>query len=142
MSSSPHSPPISRAAYYASEAFRQLGGGRLPEAVRAAEDAVALFAASREPAPILVIAAHFDLAHAHLAGGDLAAVTETLHPVLSTARPENGTVPNISRANSMRNLIAAGPDAESTAAVELDNALAVFCATPATSRELDHGITD
>lgn len=131
-----------KAAYYASEAFRELGGHRLPEAVRAAEDAVALFAAGSEPAPILVVTAHFDLAHAHLAGGDLAAVTETLYPVLGTTGPENRTLPGISRANSMRDLIAASPEGGSAAAAELDNALAVFSATPATSRELDQGIID
>jgi hypothetical protein len=133
-----------KAAYYASEAHRELGGtGHLNAAVNWAVTAVDEFAAERRPNPQFVAAASIDLARAHLARGDLDAVGEHLAPILSSTVTEQRTVPVISRATSLNLLLAKHPDIVSSRVAGLRDDLAEFCAAPAISPpELEQNSTD
>jgi hypothetical protein len=133
-----------KAAYYASEAHRELGGtSHLDAAVDWAVIAVEEFAAERRPNAQFVAAARIDLARAHLARGDLDAVGEHLAPVLAATVTEQRTVPVISRATSLNTLLGAHPDVASSAVATLRDDLAEFCSAPATSpSELEQGPTD
>ncbi|MGH3752472.1 MAG: hypothetical protein ACRDRP_07205 [Pseudonocardiaceae bacterium] len=132
-----------KAAYYASEAHRELGGARhLNAAVDWAVTAVEEFTAERRPNTQFIAAARIDLARAHLAHGDLDAVGEHLAPVLTGTVAEQRTVPVISRATSLNTLLSGHPDVASSTVAALRDDLAEFCATPATSPELEQGSTD
>jgi len=118
--------PAGKAAYYASEAFRETGA--LTEAIEWAQNSVSAFESDLQPSTQLVAAAHMDLVRAHVATGDLAAATEHLSPVLDTD-PEHRTVPVMSRARTLRDTVTqTGPDA-----TVFRDSLDAFCATPATT---------
>ncbi|SDC73964.1 hypothetical protein [Actinokineospora iranica] len=122
-----------KAAYYASEAHRELGGDKhLDAAIDWALTAVNEFAAERHPNAQFVAAARIDLTRAHLARGDLDAVGEHLAPVLSTVA-EQRTVPVISRVRSLTTLLSGHPGIESSTVASLRDDLAEFCSTPAAS---------
>jgi hypothetical protein len=136
--------PTGKAAYYASEAHRELGGdSHLTAAVDWAAIAVAEFTAAREPNSQFVAAALIDLARAHLARNDLDAVAESLAPVLSSTVRDQRTVPVISRARSLNQLLNSHPQADSPIMRSLRDELHEFCSTPAVSPpELRHGSDD
>jgi hypothetical protein len=123
-----------KAAYYASEAHRELGGpDHLDAAVNWAVTAVDEFTAEPRPNAQFVAAARIDLARAHLARGDLDAVAEHLTPVLRGTVTEQRTVPVISRARSLEDLLAAHPEAASSTVASLRDDLDAFRTHPATT---------
>jgi hypothetical protein len=123
---------IGKAAYYASEAHRELGGAEhLDAAVDLAHTALDEFTAEPRPNVPFVAAARFDLALAHLAQGDLDAVGEHLAPVLRATQAEYRSVPVIGRARSLNTLLAQRPDLTSSTLVVLRDDLAEFCTHPA-----------
>lgn len=133
-----------KAAYYASEAHRELGGtGHLDAAVDWAVTAVAEFAAERRPNTQFIAAARIDLARAHLARGEVDAAAEHLAPVLASTIAEQRTVPVISRAASLNALLSARPDLASSTLAALRDDLAEFCSAPAAGpTELGPSSTD
>lgn len=118
--------PRGKAAYYASEAYRETGA--LPEAVTWAQTAVELFSAEPRPSTQLVAAARMDLARAHITSGQVAAAGEHLAPVLTSTDSEHRTVPVLSRARTLRGLLAGHDSVE---AVDVRAELDAFCAAPA-----------
>ncbi|SMD20633.1 helix-turn-helix domain-containing protein [Kibdelosporangium aridum] len=121
-----------KAAYYASEAHRELGGTEhMGAAVAWAASAVDQFTAESQPNAQFVAAARIDLARAHLARGDLDAVGEHLSPVLRSTVAEHRTVPVMSRARSLSTLLEKRSDQDSHTVVSLRDDLADFCAHPA-----------
>ncbi|MGH3900340.1 MAG: hypothetical protein ACRDTA_19265 [Pseudonocardiaceae bacterium] len=121
-----------KAAYYASEAHRELGGtAHLNAAVDWALTAVDEFTAESRPNASFIAAAHIDLAGAYLARGDLDAVSEQLAPVLRATRTEYRTVPVISRARSLHNQLTQRPDLTSSTLTALHDDLTEFCTHPA-----------
>jgi transcriptional regulator with XRE-family HTH domain len=130
-----------KAAYYASEAHRELGGTvHMDAAVAWAVSAVDQFTAEARPNAQFVAAARFDLARAHLARGDLDAVGEHLSPVLWSTVAEHRTVPVMSRARSLSTLLEKRSDVASRRMVSLRDDLADFCAHPAVGPdELESG---
>jgi hypothetical protein len=133
-----------KAAYYASEAHRELGGAdRLDAAVDWALTAVNEFTGQSRPSAQFVAAARIDLARAHLARGDLDAVSEHIAPVLTATDAEQRTVPVISRVRSLNDLLAHRPDAASATVASLREDLDEFCTHPAaTPAGLEPGATD
>ncbi|EWM19854.1 XRE-family transcriptional regulator [Kutzneria sp. 744] len=124
--------PTGKAAYYASEAYRGLGGlNHLDAAVTWAQTAVQEFAGEREPNVQFVAAARIDLAGAHLARGDLDAVGEHLAKALSSTVVGHRTVPVISRARALNTTLTALPTADPSKVAALRSGLDEFCATPA-----------
>ncbi|MEU0646068.1 hypothetical protein [Streptomyces umbrinus] len=122
-----------KAAYYASEAHRELGGtSSLDTAVNWAEAAVEEFITERRPNAQFVAAARIDLARAFLARGDLEAVAEHLAPVLSATSSDQRTVPVIGRAKALNGLLDSHPEIEASSASALAEALTDFCNAPAT----------
>jgi hypothetical protein len=133
-----------KAAYYASEAYRELGGtDHMDAAVEWARIAVDAFTAESRPNAQFVAAARFDLARAHLARGDLDAVGEHLCPVLRSTVAEHRTVPVISRARSLNTLLEKRSDLGSRRVVSMRDDLAEFCDHPAVGpAELESGTAD
>ncbi len=133
-----------KAAYYASEAHREIGGtDHLAAAVDWAVTAVDELTAERHPNAQFVAAARIDLARAHLARGDLDAVREHLVPVLRSTVTEQRTVPVTSRARSLHTLLAERPDIASSTVASLRDELAEFCTHPAAAPVgLEPGSTD
>ena len=120
------------AALCASEAHYALGGtGDLDAAVDWAHTALDEFSAEPQPKAMYIAAARFDLALAHLAQGDLDAVSEHLAPVLRSTQAEYRSVPIIGRARSLNTLLAQRPDLASPTLVTLRDDLAEFCTHPA-----------
>jgi hypothetical protein len=120
------------AAYYASEAHYALGGTNdLDAAVDWARTALDEFTAESRPKALHLAAARFDLALAHLARGDLDAVSEHLAPVLGSTQAEYRTVPVIGRARSLNTLLAQRPDLASSTLATLREDLTEFCTHPA-----------
>lgn len=120
-----------KAAYYASEAHRDLGGAdHLEAAVRWAAIAVDEFTAERTPSTPLVAAARFDLSWAYLVAGNVDDATGHLTPTLQATEAQHRTVPVISRARSlqaaMARFFATAADARG-----LHDELAQFCLAPA-----------
>ncbi|MDQ3150170.1 MAG: hypothetical protein M3R63_00050 [Actinomycetota bacterium] len=132
-----------KAAYYASEAHRELGDtDHLDAAVDWAVTAVDEFTTERRPNAQFVAAARIDLARAHLSRGDLDAVSEHLAPVLRSTVTEHRTVPVISRARSLNTLLADRPDIASSTVAALRDDLTEFCTHPAvTPAGLEPGST-
>lgn len=132
-----------KAAYYASEAHRELGGtDHMDAAVSWAATAVDQFTTESRPNAQFVAAARIDLARAHLARGDLDAVGEHLGPVLRSTDAEHRTVPVISRARSLSTLLEKRSDLASRKVTFLRDDLADFCAHPAVGpAELESGQT-
>jgi hypothetical protein len=135
--------PSGKAAYYASEAHRELGGtDHVDTAVGWAVIAVDEFTAESRPNAQFVAAARIDLARAHLARGDLDAVGEHLRPVLRSTDAEHRTVPVMSRARSLSTLLEKRSDLLSRKVTSLRDDLADFCAHPAVGpTELESGPT-
>ncbi|WP_331722263.1 hypothetical protein [Streptomyces canus] len=133
-----------KAAYYASEAHRELGGtNHLDSAVDWAVIAVDEFIAERTPNAQFVAAARIDLARAHLARGDLDAVAEHLNPVLTATVAEQRTVPVIGRAKALNALLGNHPAIDTSTASSLRESLVEFCAAPApTPTELERDSAD
>lgn|GEM_PF-2097492 len=120
------------AALLASEAHYALGGtDHLDAAVDLAHTAVNELTAEAQPKVKYITAARFDLALAHLARGDLDAVSEHLAPVLRSTRAEYRTVPGISRARSLHTLLTQRTDLASGTMTALRDDLAEFCVHPA-----------
>ena len=120
------------AAYYASEAHCALGGtDHLDAAVDLARTALDEFTAEPQPRAPYIAAARFDLALAHLARGDLNAVSEHLTPVLRATQAEYRSVPVIGRARSLNALLAQRPDLASSTLAALRDELTEFCTHPA-----------
>jgi hypothetical protein len=120
-----------KAAYYASEAHRELGGAdHLEAAVRWAAIAVDEFTAERTPRAPLVAAAQFDLARAYLAAGNLDDAVGHLTPTLRATEAQHRTVPLISRARSLQSALAR-LSTTAAAARGLRDELAQFCLAPA-----------
>jgi hypothetical protein len=120
------------AALLASEAHCALGGTEhLDAAVNWAHTALDEFTAEAPPKAMYVAAARFDLALAHLARGDLDAVSEHLAPVLRATDAEYRTVPVIGRARSLNALLAQRPDLASPTLATLSDDLTEFCTHPA-----------
>ncbi len=120
-----------KAAYYASETHRELGGANHFEAaVRWAAIAVDEFTAERKPSAPLVAAARFDLARAYLADGNLDDAAGYLTPTLQATDAQHRTVPVISRARSLQNALVR-LSTTAAAAREIHDELAEFCLTPA-----------
>ncbi len=134
---------VGTAAYYASEAHRELGGtDHLDAAVELARTALDEFTAEPRPSALHIGAARFDLALAHLAQGDLDAVREHLAPVLLSTPAEYRTVPGIGRARSLNTLLAQRPDLASSTLAALRDDLTEFCTHPApTPAGLEPGST-
>ncbi|MCE7002226.1 hypothetical protein LWC34_05200 [Kibdelosporangium philippinense] len=130
-----------KAAYYASEAHRELGGTEhMDAAVAWAASAVEQFTAESQPNAQFVAAARMDLARAHLARGDLDAVGEHLSPTLRSTVAEHRTVPVLSRARSLSTLLENRSDQGSLTVASLRDDLADFCAHPAVGPvELESG---
>ncbi|MGH3684699.1 MAG: hypothetical protein ACRDSM_06530 [Pseudonocardiaceae bacterium] len=131
------------AALSASEAHCALGGTEpLDAAVDWARTALDEFSTEAEPKAMYVAAARFDLALAHLARGDLDAVSEHLAPVLRATDAEYRTVPVIGRARSLNTLLAQRPDLASNTLATLRDDLTEFCTHPApTPAGLEPGAT-
>jgi hypothetical protein len=122
-----------KAAYYASEANRELGGAdHLDAAVRWATIAVDEFTAERTPSAPLVAAAQFDLARAYLAAGNLDDAAGHLTPTLRATEAQHRTVPVVSRARSLQSALARLSTTAADAR-ELRDELAQFCLAPATA---------
>jgi hypothetical protein len=120
------------AALCASEAHYALGGtDDLDAAVDWARTALDAFSAEAQPKAMYIAAARFDLALAHLARGDLDAVSEHLAPVLRSTQAEYRTVPVIGRARSLNTLLSQRPDLASSTLAALRNDLTEFCTHPA-----------
>jgi hypothetical protein len=120
------------AALCASEAHYALGvTDHVDAAVDWARTAVDEFTAEARPKAMYIAAARFDLALAHLARGDLDAVREHLAPVLRSTQAEYRTVTIISRAQSLRTLLAQRTDLASSTMTVLRDDLAEFCTHPA-----------
>jgi hypothetical protein len=123
---------IGKAAYYASEAHRELGGtDHLDVAVDLARTALGEFTAEPRPNVPFIAAARFDLALAHLARGDLDAVSEHFAPVLRATHAEYRTLAVIGRARSLNALLAQRPDLASSTMAALRDELTEFCTHPA-----------
>jgi ATP/maltotriose-dependent transcriptional regulator MalT len=122
------------AAYYASEAHYALGG---PDGLNAAVDwahtALDELTAESQPRTLYIATARFILTSAHLARGDLDAVSEHLAPILRSTHAEYRTVPVIGRARSLHTLLTQRTDLASHTMTALRDDLAEFCAHPATS---------
>ncbi|MGH3830307.1 MAG: hypothetical protein ACRDRS_07605 [Pseudonocardiaceae bacterium] len=120
------------AALLASEAHYVLGGTEhLDAAVNWARTAVDEFTAESQPKAQYVAATRFNLARAHLARGDLDAVSEHIAPVLRSTQAEYRTVPVIGRARSLLTLLTQRTDLTSSALTALSDELTEFCAHPA-----------
>ena len=121
-----------KAAYYAHEAHRELGGtDHLDAAVDWALNAVDEFTAEPRPNIAFIAAAHIDLASAHLARDDLDAVREQLAPVLRSTQAEYRTVSVINRARSLNMLLTQRPDLASSTLTALRDDLTEFWTHPA-----------
>jgi hypothetical protein len=119
------------AAYYASEAHDALGGtDHADAAVDWAHTALDELTAEPRPKALYIATARFVLASAHLARGDLAAVSEHLAPVLRSTGAEYRTVTIISRARSLNTLLAQRPDLASSTLAALRDDLTEFCTHP------------
>ncbi|MGH3808662.1 MAG: hypothetical protein ACRDRU_18950 [Pseudonocardiaceae bacterium] len=120
------------AALLASEAHYALGGtDDLDAAVDWAHTAVNEFTAEAQPKAMYIAAARFNLALAHLAQGDLDAVSEHIAPVLRSTQAEYRTVPVIGRARSLLTLLTQRTDLTSSTMTTLQDDLTEFCAHPA-----------
>lgn len=131
------------AALLASEAHYALGGtDDLDAAAGWAHTALDEFTAETQPKAAYIAAARFDLALAHLARGDLDAVSEHLAPVLRSTRAEYRTVPVIGRARSLSTLLSQRSNLASATMTALRDDLAEFCTHPApTPPELEPNST-
>jgi transcriptional regulator with XRE-family HTH domain len=123
-----------KAAYYASEAHRELGdAASLDAAVRWAE--ISITELSGQPdartSTSLIAAARFDLARAHLARGNLDAVSEQIVPILSETNSGFRTVPVITRARDLQKLLSVGKPAEAEPIIAIRDGLDRFCISPA-----------
>jgi ATP/maltotriose-dependent transcriptional regulator MalT len=120
------------AAYYASEAHCALGGTEhLDAAVGWAHAAVDELTAESRPKTLYIATARFVLASAHLARGDLDAVSEHLAPVVRSTHAEYRTMTIITRAQSLRTLLTQRTDLTSPTMTALRDDLAEFCTHPA-----------
>jgi transcriptional regulator with XRE-family HTH domain len=123
-----------KAAYYASEAYRQLGDPvSLDAAVQWAQTSITELSMSPDTSPPLIAAAHFDLAQAYLAKGDLDAVTENLTHILRDTADSFRTVPIIGRAREIREQLAISPVSRARPMVAMRDDLEQFCLSPATA---------
>ncbi|MGH3791492.1 MAG: hypothetical protein ACRDQ9_11990 [Pseudonocardiaceae bacterium] len=82
------------------------------------------FTAEPRPKALYIVAASFDLALAHLARGDLDAVSKHLVPVLRATGAEYRSVPGIGRARSLNTLL--GPAARPRLQYPASNTLAAL----------------
>lgn len=121
-----------KAAYYASEAHRDLGGSdSLETAVQWAKIAVSELSMQSDTSTTLVAAARFDLARALLMHGDLDAASEQVRPILVETDNEFRTVPVLGRASGLRGLLAESELASLNELAYLKEGLDHFCLSPA-----------
>ncbi|ANY05341.1 hypothetical protein AFB00_02335 [Pseudonocardia sp. HH130630-07] len=120
-----------KAAYYASEAHRELGGtAYLDAAVSWARTAVDEFFAGPVLHPQLIAAARIDLARAHLARGEIDAVAEHIEPVIRTGSDQR-TVPVTRRMSSLGTVLDAYSAIAPGRIAGLRDSIADFCSDPA-----------
>jgi hypothetical protein len=123
------------AAYYASEAHSALrhDAGDLDAAVNWAHTALDEVTAESRPKALYIATARFVLVSAHLARGDLDAVSEHLIPVLRSTHTEYRTATIINRAHTLHTLLGQRTDLASSTLATLTDDLAEFVTHPAST---------